>query len=253
MNEITIVTLSDEERKILKKRIRNIKIDEKENERTKYLEECCEELKTGLRDNKLNRLKCFEDSRKRKISNRKYEELMSIYELEGDKFELELSLIERKINIRKFLLKRVDYLYLILFFYDGTTNMAITTKEGNKKHINIDDLYHMFLNQVLESEKERLDLEHKIMQLYMLINTKHNNIDEKSKYYLSDEEKSNTYTSIYENRTKSREVENNQKNIGKIDINRIIVDDFFNEDIDEVYEHLFSTCLKQEKSLKNTQ
>ena len=102
----------------------------------------------------------------------------------------------------------------------------------NNKKIYLDDAYKLFFSHVIEEEKEMLEIDHKIMQLYMLINNKKDN-------YLSDEEKNKIYINILENRTKSLEIKND---FLEVDIDSIIVNDFFDMNIDNVYEHIWGYC-----------
>lgn len=248
MNEITIVSLNTKERQKLKKIIKNIKVNKKRSINSDYLEKKEQQFLTQIKENKEKRIICIEENRERKLSNKTYEKLMNDYELRGNELELELSLVEKEIKKRSYFLKRLDYLYLILSFYDGVEVLSITTGEGKQKNVYINDIYNLFLNHVLDEEKERLEMEHKIMQIYMLINNmKHEKVGEGYHLYLSVEEKNNTFARILENRSEILEVDNNYNNIDKVDFNCIIIDDFFNINIDNVYKHLFGRYLKKNK------
>lgn len=247
MNEIAIVNLKNKERRRLKQLIWNLKINVENNTNSNDLEQKEQKLLTQIEENKQKRMICIEENSKRRLNNKSYEKLMNDYELRGNELELELCLVEKERQNRNYYFRRLDYLYLILSFYDGITTMNITTNEGKKK-VYINDAYHLFLNHILEEKKESLEIEHKIMQLYMLINNmKHENIMENYKYYLSPEEKSNTLAKILENREQILEVNHNFENIDKVDIDRIIVNDFFDVNIDNVYEHIFVEILKRKQ------
>lgn len=227
MNDIAISNLTKKERKKIKTIINTIKKGEENNKTFYFFEQKQNELYEKAKRNKEKRIKCFEENKIRKIDNQTFDNLMNKYELEEYELDVEIFLLEKNIKLKKNYLKRLDYLYLILAFYDGITTMIF-----NNKKIYLDDAYKLFFSHVIEEEKEMLEIDHKIMQLYMLINNKKDN-------YLSDEEKNKIYINILENRTKSLEIKND---FLEVDIDSIIVNDFFDMNIDNVYEHIWGYC-----------
>lgn len=196
--------------------------------------------------NQEKRNKCFEENIKRKITSSKFEKLMYIYEQEGYELKLQRSLLEKEIYNQNSLLKRLDCLFLILSFLDGIEKMVIKTSDGEKKLITLQEIYFYFLDLVLESEKESLELEHKIMQLYMLLKVE----KEDHPFYLTKEHKNLVFGHILENKEKVAKVTKRDIKESEINFDSMSVASFFNLNIHEVYEQLFERMDLERKIIK---
>ena len=205
MNDHAIFLLTRAERRSIKQMI---KIRKKEKEsflKQQEQQEQKEKFQEELMKNKEERKQCLEAYRKRKLKENTFEAQMKEYEKEGYELELKITQIEQERIKESFYLKRLNILLLLFGFLDGIEKMVITDQTGQKRCLSLNDMVVAFLDIVLEEEKETLEKEHRILQLYMLLNSvKEQPLDKKHPFYLTEEEKIKTYSQILEMEEKSK-------------------------------------------------
>ena len=151
-----------------------------------------------------------------------------------------MAIAEKEITKESFYLRRIKCLLLILGFLDGIEKMVIKDTTGKKRYISLEDMYTIFLTFLLDEETETLEKEHKILQLYMLINSiKENALEESHPFYLSEEEKVQTYSKILEIEAKRKKIVEDHLLNNAISFQNLFVSDFLNANIEEVYTHIF--------------
>jgi len=166
MNDHAIFLLTKAERRNIKQMIKIrkkekdsfLKQQEKQEQKEKFQEE--------LMKNKEERKQCLEAYRKRKLKENAFEAQMKEYEKEGYELELKITQIDQERIKESFYLKRLNILLLLFGFLDGIEKMVITDQTGQKRCLSLDDMVVTFLDIVLEEEKETLEKEHRILQLY---------------------------------------------------------------------------------------
>ncbi len=240
MNDHAIFLLTRAERRSIKQMI---KIRKKEKEsflKQQEQQEQKEKFQEELMQNKEERKQCLEAYRKRKLKENAFEAQMKEYEKEGYELELKITQIDQERIKESFYLKRLNILLLLFGFLDGIEKMVITDQTGQKRWLSLDDMVVTFLDIVLEEEKETLEKEHRILQLYMLLNSvKEQPLDKKHPFYLTEEEKIKTYSQILEmeEKRKIRDKERNMNHLSSLE--DLKINDFFSTNIEEIYNHLF--------------
>ena len=252
MNDHAIFLLTRAERRSIKQMI---KIRKKEKEsflKQQEQQEQKEKFQEELMQNKEERKQCLEAYRKRKIKESIFETQMKEYEKEGYELELKITQIEQERIKESFYLKRLNILLLLFGFLDGIEKMVITDQTGQKRCLSLNDMVVTFLDIVLEEEKETLEKEHRILQLYMLLNSvKEQPLDKKHPFYLTEEEKIKTYSQILEMEEK-RKVRDKKRNINHLpSLEDLKLNDFFSTNIEEIYKHLFEEAQEQKRKKQN--
>ena len=240
MNNLFISELTGAERRNIRNRIKQMKIEKENVLEQQRRQEKIIEYKNQLIKNKEKRTQYFDENRKRKIKDHVFEKLIKEYEKEGYELELKMAIAEKEITKESFYLRRINCLLLILGFLDGIEKMVIKDTTGKKRYISLEDMYTIFLTFLLDEETETLEKEHKILQLYMLINSiKENALEESHPFYLSEDEKVQTYSKILEIEAKRKKIVEDHLLNNAISFQNLFVSDFLNANIEEVYTHIF--------------
>ncbi len=237
MNHIAVLELTGKERRKLKKEILHLKKEMEKTNGNLKRKQLWDEYNQKWLENKEKRNQCCEDNKNRRIKDCDFEKMMRAFEQEGYEIELNSALLEKEIETENGFLKRLNCFVLILSFLDGVEKMSIKTSTGGKRMLDLNDVCFLFWNLILEEEKAYLEKEHKIMQLYMLLNGYL--LEEENPFYLTKEQKNLTYVCILENREKMQEVEKQNVKMSPNDFSKVLVGDFLTLEIQEVYEHLF--------------
>lgn len=237
MNHIAVIDLTGKERRKLKKEILHLKKKVEKTDENLKRKQLLDEHNQKWLENKEKRNQCCEDNKNRRLKDCDFEKLMHAFMQEGYEIELNSALLEKEMEIESGFLKRLNCFVLILSFLDGIEKMAVKSSTGEKRMLDLNDVCFLFFALVLEEEKTYLEKEHKIMQLYMLLNNY--SLAEEHPFHLSKEQKNSTYVRILENREKIEEVEKQNIKTNPIDFSKVLVADFLNLEIHEIYEHLF--------------
>ena len=250
MNNLIISELTGAEKRNVKQLIKKMKKEKENTSEQQKRQEEIEEYKNKIIKNKEKRAKCFDENRQRKIKDQVFEKLMKEYEKEGYELELKMTIAEKEITKESFYLRRINCLLLILGFLDGVEKMVMKDASGNNRLVSLEDMYTIFLTFLLDEETETLEKEHKILQLYMLINSiKENPLEESHPFYLSEDEKVQTYSKILEVEAKRKKIVEEPLLNNSIPFQNICISDFFNANIEEVYSHIFEEQQQERKNL----
>ncbi len=233
-----ILELTKQERRKIKHFIEQIKKKTENSLKQLERQDKMKEYQKELEKNKEKRILCLEENRTRKIKDQVFDKFMKEYEKDGYELELKIAITEEELAKKSFYLKRINCLLLIFGFLDGIKTMVITNSTGEKRFLSLEDMSVVFLDILMEEEKELLEKNHKKFQLRMLINSiKENPLEVNHPYYLSEEEKLETYSKILEMEAKRKKLEHFQND--SISISMLCVRDFLSTNRDEIINHLF--------------
>lgn len=245
MEEIILNELTLKDRIKLKRNILKVKKNMQNQSVLLLNNQKIQNLQIKVRKVKEKKEKCILDIQKRVIKEKEYENRMHQYDLEEYEYKLEILLLEKKNFLSNSLINRLNCLSLLLSFLDGVEVMVIKDSEGKKKKLYIQDIYQILAKFIINDAKSFLELEQKIAQMYMLMNT-NPFMTKENTYFLEEEKQKEVYALILEYRDKMEEIHSKQE----IDWERLCINDFFNEDILDVYERCFNRNLER-KITKN--
>lgn len=231
MKNLSIINITKKESLQIKKEILEFKKNFQSNENNSNIKNLVSFYQNKLEKIKNQKENCLEKFNKRKITKHEYDIKMKAYELEGYITELDLLNLEQQTFINTSVYKRLNYLYI---FLNLTHQKTITDPfKSNEEFFKIFSIY------ILKNTKSYLELDKKRAQLYILIN-KSPNIPTNHKYCLSKEEEEKMETFLFEERKKSAEINQHLSKIPDINISNLTINDFFNEDLLNLYNNLFN-------------
>lgn len=192
---------------------------------------------------------CCLKNESKSITIKEFETVMNAFELEACELELEIIRLEKALETKKYLQKKLNCFLFILSFPQNREELSVEMN-GTIKKIYSKDLYYFFLKLILEEMNYQLKAEQKILQHLMLLNDKKfYALDEKHKYYLTEEQKKDIHEKILEDRYALLEVNEKKSKIKELDIHILQVNDFLSANVFYVYDRIFKT--KRNENKKN--
>lgn len=242
MEEITLEKLTLRDRIKLKKKILNLKKNSQNQSILLFNEQKMQNLQSKINKIKEQKEQCMLEVKKRVIKEIEYENKMHQYDLQEYEYELAILLLEKENFIPNSLMSRLYYLYLLLSFLDGVEVLVVKELDGKKKKLYIQDVYQMFSASIVNDAKTFLELELRIAQMYMIMNTNPFMTNENA-YFLTEEKQKEMYAFILKLHDKIKQFQYGSDK--EVDLEKLCICDFFSEDILFVYERFFGKTLER--------